>query len=137
MRLQIVMCAFSLLGGCTTGSAPTLWQQTPPQTSQMGTVVRVGAMPTYNTSSEAQRNVMGMYGAAGALAVELLGTRKGYPVYRVKVSEDVELSVASREDFSLGDCVRVSHPAGDARRYFGLGEALIDKIAGCSTVKAE
>ena len=123
---------------CGCGNAP-LWTQapTPPQAHHIGTVVRVGEVPTVNTASQGQRSAMGMYGAAGAAAIEIFGTQQGYPVYRVKVDDDLELVVSSRAAFALGDCVQVSYPAEDKRRYFGLGEAAIAKASGCPPVKAE
>jgi hypothetical protein len=123
--------------GCA--STPAIWTKTPetPKTSHLGTVVRVAEVPTINTSSDAQRSAMSMYGLAGALAVEILGTKRGYPVYRVKVSEEMELAVASREEFVLGDCVQVSYPVEDKRQYFGLGEASIIKTSGCAPAKGE
>src|SRR5215213_1445891 len=109
-RLLVVPVACLMVSACHTGgSKPVLWQSAPARTSQVGTVVHVAEMPTTNASSDAQRNTMQMYGAAGGLAVEILGKRPGYPVYRVKVSDDAELVVGSREQFALGDCVRVSY----------------------------
>ena len=134
-----IVASIMCLAICGCASAPPLWTKTPetPKTTHVGTVVRVAEVPTINTSSDAQRSAMGMYGLAGALAVELLGTKRGYPVYRVKVSEEVELAVASREEFSLGDCVQVSHPVEDTRQYFGLGEASIIKTSGCAPAKGD
>ena len=132
-RFSAVLVCCMVVGGCHTGgSKAVLWQPAPPRTSQVGTVVHIAEVPSYNASSDAQRNSMQMYGAAGSLAAELLGHRPGYPVYRVKVSEEDEMMVASREKFVIGDCVRVSYQQGEARRYFGLGEALLDKAEGCA-----
>ncbi len=136
---QPVANFFVCVALCACSSAPPIWTKAPetPQTRHVGTVIRIGEVPTINTSSDAQRNVMSNYGLAGALATEILGTKRGYPVYRVKVSEDLELGVASRDEFAVGDCVQVSYPAEEKRHIFGLGEASITKISGCAPSKGE
>jgi len=125
-----VAVASAVLAACASNPPP---RDAVNQQRQLGTVVRVAAVPTVNTSSDFQRNYMSsMYGALGAAATEVLGTQRGWPVYRVKVNDDLELAVASRDEFSVGDCVEVWYPATEGNRhYFGLGEAGIVKASGC------
>ena len=93
----------------------------------------VAAVPTVNTSSDFQRGYMtSTFGLLGAATTEVLGTQRGHPVYRVKVNDELELAVASRDEFSVGECVEVWYPtAAGNRHYFGLGEAGIAKASGC------
>ena len=98
-----------------------------------GVIVRIAEVPTVNTSSDFQRDYMtSMFGALGAATTEVLGTKRGHPDYRVKVNEELELAIASREAFSVGDCVEVWYPlAAGSRHYFGLGEAGIARAPSC------
>jgi len=120
-----------VLGGCAATSTPS--RDSPGQRHYVGTVVKVGAVPTYNTSTDAQRNLMGsMYGGLGLAVSDVLGTKRGYPIYRVKVSEELELAIPSNEIFKEGDCVAVWVPASaGARHYFGQEEAGMEKSTAC------
>jgi hypothetical protein len=126
--VSIVLC------GCA-GNPPS--REAADQRRHVGVVVVVAEVPTVNTSSEFQRGYMtSMFGVLGAATTEVLGTRRGHPVYRVKVNDELELAVASRDEFSVGDCVEVWYPlAAGSRHYFGLGEAGIAKASGCHTSK--
>jgi hypothetical protein len=128
IRVAVVLV---VLAAC--GSNPPA-REAADQRRQLGIIIRVAAVPTVNTSSDFQRSYMSsMYGAVGSVATEVLGTQRGYPVYRVKVSDDLELAVASKDEFSMGDCVEVWYPAAyGTRHYFGLGEAGIARASGCT-----
>jgi hypothetical protein len=125
----VLTCA--LLTACAASAPP---RDAADQQRRIGVVVLVAAVPTVNTASDFQRSHMSStFGALGAVTTEILGTQRGNPVYRVKVTEDLELAVSSREQFSLGDCVAVWYPSSFGNRhYFGLGEAGIEKASGCT-----
>lgn len=79
-----------------------------------------------------------MYGAVGLLMLELLATKKGYPVYVVKAPNSLEMNIASFDKFSVGDCVVVWYPEKMGERPdLGLGKAGIAKSADCVTADAK
>ena len=128
--MRVFALSLVLLAACAS-PAP---REAADQRRYTGVVVRVAGVPTVNTASDFQRGYMGsMYGPLGMAMTEVLGTRRDHPVYRVKVSDELELAVASQDRFAEGDCVEVWYPttAGN-RHYFGLGEAGIAKASGCS-----
>jgi hypothetical protein len=124
-----------IMGTIAAGCAATPPSRSAPDAQlHTGKVVRVAGIPTVNRFSDFERSYMAqMFGVVGLAAGDAFNAREGYPVYRVKVNEDLELAVASRDEFSEGDCVAVwySNSFGN-RHYFGLGEAGIAKSSGCN-----
>lgn len=58
----------------------------------------------------------------------------GFPIYHVKVDENITLEVASRETFKIEDCVLVwyDEAMGDNPNLSMLGQAGITKNNGCN-----
>ena len=58
----------------------------------------------------------------------------GFPIYYVKVNENITLDVASKESFKIGDCVLVwyAQEMGDSPSLSMLGQAGIAKSSGCN-----
>ena len=58
----------------------------------------------------------------------------GFPVYYVRINENITLDVASKESFKIGDCVLVwyAQEMGDSPSLSMLGQAGIAKSSGCN-----
>ena len=58
----------------------------------------------------------------------------GFPVYYVRINENITIDVASKESFKIGDCVLVwyAQEMGDSPSLSMLGQAGIAKSSGCN-----
>ncbi len=57
----------------------------------------------------------------------------GFPIYFVKINENITLEVANKESFKIGDCVLVwyAQEMGDTPSLSMLGQAGMAKSSGC------
>lgn len=135
IKIFLIAILFSLAGACLAETTPSI--DAPDQRKVYGVIASIEQVPTSSSASDQGRDWMGsMYGVLGLLITDLLSTtHRGHLIYHVKVNDDIQLEVGSRESFNVGDCVDVWYPdkMGDTPNLSLLGDAGIAKSTACNT----